>query len=84
MTEEALLDVLKEEDAMQQMLQLKAVYGLTTGITRQCFQKCIPEINRKMEDDQRYCLVNCAVNYLTIKMLITKKLLEQQPQQEEK
>lgn len=67
-----------KEDVMQKMLQLKAVYGLTTGVTRHCFQRCVPEINRKLEDDQRYCIANCAVNYLTVKMLITKKLLQQE------
>ena len=66
------------EDALGQMLQLKAVYGLTTGITQLCFKHCVPQINRKLEDDQKYCIANCAVNYLTTKMLITRKILEQQ------
>ena len=63
-------------EELAEMLQLKAIYGLTSQITEQCFSKCIGgELNRKMENDQRQCIVNCAVNYLTVKMLSAKKLL---------
>ena len=67
-------DATSEE--LSEMLQLKAIYGLTTQITEQCFSKCIGgELNRKLENDQRQCIANCAVNYLTVKMLSSKKLL---------
>jgi hypothetical protein len=63
-------------EELAEMLQLKAIYGLTTQITKKCFTKCIDgDLNRKMENDQRICMANCAVNYLTVKMLSSKKLI---------
>lgn len=71
-----------DNSELTEMLQLKAIYGLTTLLAEQCFPKCLGNdgINRKLENDQKQCIVSCAVNYLTVKMLSTKKLLSLQNQ----
>jgi hypothetical protein len=64
-----------ERQTYTALLQMRAMYEMTTQITKKCFDSCIPRINPRMEDSERACLNNCAANYLKMKMTIAQLLL---------
>lgn len=67
-----------EKDQMEiaQLMQIRAIYQLTTDITKNCYDPCIPKVNPRMEDSERNCLTNCAANFLKMKLLYTRRLIE--------
>jgi hypothetical protein len=64
------------EQEIAQLYQIKALYDLTTQISKACFDPCLPKINPRLEDSERACMANCAANFLKLKLLYTKKLIE--------
>ena len=66
----------KDQLEIAQLIQIRAIYQLTTDITRNCFDPCVPKINPRMEDSEKNCLTNCAANFLRMKLLYTKRLIE--------
>ncbi len=67
-----------EKDQMEiaQLMQIRAIYQLTTDITKNCFDSCVPKVNPRMEDSEKNCLTNCAANFLKMKMIYTRRLIE--------
>lgn len=59
-----------------QLMQIRAIYQLTTDITKNCFDPCVPKLNPRMEDSEKNCLTNCAANFLKMKLLYTRRLIE--------
>lgn len=66
----------KDQMEIAQLMQIRAIYQLTTDITRNCFDPCVPKVNPRMEDSERSCLTNCAANFLRMKLLYTRRLVE--------
>lgn len=66
----------KDQQEIAQLMQVRAIYQLTTEITKNCFEPCVPKLNPRMEDSERNCLSNCAVNFFRLKMLYTKRLMQ--------
>ena len=66
----------KDQMEIAQLMQIRAIYQLTTEITRNCFDPCVPKVNPRMEDSEKKCLTNCAANFLRMKLLYTKRLIE--------
>ena len=54
---------------------MRAMYEMTTRITKHCFNACVPKINPRMEDSESACLTNCAANYLKMKMMMAQQLM---------
>lgn len=67
-----------EKDQMEiaQLMQIRAIYQLTTDITKNCFDSCVPKVNPRMEDSEKNCLTNCAANFLKMKLIYTRRLIE--------
>lgn len=61
---------------LPQLLQLRAIYELTTAITSQCFDTCLGRLNPRMEESEKNCLSNCAANFMHMKLLFTSRLIE--------
>lgn len=59
-----------------QLMQIRAIYQLTTDITKNCYDPCVPKVNPRMEDSEKNCLTNCAANFLKMKLLYTRRLME--------
>lgn len=59
-----------------QLMQIRAIYQLTTDITKNCFDPCVAKVNPRMEDSEKNCLTNCAANFLKMKLLYTRRLIE--------
>lgn len=66
----------KDQQEIAQLMQIRAIYQLTTDITKNCFETCLPKLTPRMEDSERNCLSNCAANFLRMKMLYTRRLIE--------
>ena len=66
----------KDQLEIAQLMQIRAIYQLTTDITRNCFDPCVPKVNPRMDDAEKNCLTNCAANFLRMKLLYTKRLME--------
>lgn len=60
----------------EQLLQMQAMYQLTTDITRRCFEACIGRINASIEDCELNCVSNCAANSIRTKLLFSKRLID--------
>lgn len=58
------------------LMQLRAMYELTTGITSKCFETCIGRLNPRLEESDKNCLSNCAANFLHMKLLFAQRLIE--------
>lgn len=59
-----------------QLLQMRAMYEMTTAIASRCFETCLPRLNPRLEDSDRNCLSNCAANFLHMKLLFTRRLMD--------
>ena len=59
-----------------QLLQMRAMYEMTTAIASRCFETCLPRLNPRLEDSDRNCLSNCAANFLHKKLLFTRRLMD--------
>lgn len=66
----------KDQLEIAQLMQIRAIYQLTTDITKSCYDSCVPKVNPRMEDSERNCLTNCAANFLRMKLLYTRRLME--------
>lgn len=66
----------KDQLEIAQLMQIRAIYQLTTDITKSCFDPCVPKVNPRMEDSEKNCLTNCAANFLRMKLLYTRRLME--------
>lgn len=66
----------KDQAEIAQLMQIRAIYQLTTDITKNCFDTCVPKLNPRMEDSEKNCLTNCAANFLRMKLLYTRRLME--------
>lgn len=66
----------KDQLEIAQLMQIRAIYQLTTDITKNCFDPCVPKVNPRMEDSEKNCLTNCAANFLKMKLLYTRRLME--------
>ena len=66
----------KDQMEIAQLMQIRAIYQLTTDITKNCFDSCVPKLNPRMEDSEKNCLSNCAANFLRMKLLYTRRLIE--------
>ena len=66
----------KDQQEINQLYQIKALYELTTDVTMNCFDACVAKVNPRMEDSERNCLSNCAANFLRMKLLFTRRLIE--------
>lgn len=66
----------KDQIEIAQLMQIRAIHQLTTDITKNCFESCVPRINPRMEDSEKNCLTNCAANFLKMKLLFTRNLIE--------
>jgi hypothetical protein len=68
----------EETDIVQDLLHLKALYGLTTRLTSKCFQACLGERAdlRKLDLEHRQCLAACTVNHLQVRLLVTNLLVQ--------
>lgn len=65
-----------EKVDLSQLLQLRAIYELTTSITNQCFDTCLGRLNPRMEESEKNCISNCAANFMHMKLLFTSRLVE--------
>ena len=61
---------------VQQLMQLRAMYELTTAITSKCFETCLPRLNPRLEESDKSCMSNCAANFLHMKLLFTQRLID--------
>lgn len=59
-----------------QLLQLRAMYELTTSITDKCFETCLTRLNPRLEESDKNCISNCAANFLHMKLLFTQRLVD--------
>ena len=66
----------KDQLEIAQLIQIRAIYQLTTDITKNCYDHCVPKVNPRMEDSEKNCLTNCAANFLKMKLLYTRRLME--------
>jgi hypothetical protein len=66
----------KDQMEIAQLMQIRAIYQLTTDITKNCYDPCVPKVNPRMEDSEKNCLTNCAANFLKMKLLYTRRLME--------
>lgn len=66
----------KDQLEIAQLMQIRAIYQLTTDITKNCYDTCVPKLNPRMEDSEKNCLTNCAANFLRMKLLNTRRLME--------
>lgn len=66
----------KDQLEIVQLMQIRAIYQLTTDITKNCYDTCVPKMNPRMEDSEKNCLTNCAANFLRMKLLYTRRLME--------
>ena len=66
----------KEQQEIAQLMQIRAIYQLTSDITANCFDSCSPKLNPRMEDSEKNCFTNCAANFLRMKLLYTRRLVE--------
>lgn len=66
----------KDQQEIAQLMQIRAIYQLTTDITKNCFDSCSPKLNPRMEDSEKNCFTNCAANFLRMKLLYTRRLVE--------
>lgn len=66
----------KNQNELAQLMQIRAIYELTTDTTKNCFDTCVPKLNPRMEDAERNCLSNCAANFLRMKLLYTRRLVD--------
>lgn len=66
----------KDQLEIAQLMQIRAIYQLTTDITKNCYDPCVPKLNPRIEDSERNCLTNCAANFLKMKLLYTRRLME--------
>lgn len=66
----------KDQLEIAQLMQIRAIYQLTTDITKNCYDPCVPKVNPRMEDSEKNCLTNCAANFLKMKLLYTRRLME--------
>lgn len=66
----------KDQLEIAQLMQIRAIYQLTTNITKNCYDPCVPKVNPRMEDSEKNCLTNCAANFLKMKLLYTRRLME--------
>lgn len=62
--------------SLDQLLHMRAMYDVTTTIANKCFQTCLGRINPRLEDSERNCISNCAANFLHMKILFTKRIIE--------
>mgnify|MGYP002786956352 CR=1 FL=1 len=72
------LQMKNQSDSQEQLtaiLQLRAMYELTTQITKRCFNNCVSKINPRMEDSESACITNCAANYLKMKILMAQSMV---------
>ena len=63
-------------DLNQQLLQVRAMYELTTSITSKCFEGCITRLNPRTEDADKSCISNCAANFLHMMLLFTRRIID--------
>ena len=70
------MTVEKDQMEIAQLMQIRAIYQLTTDITKNCFDSCVPKVNPRMEESEKNCLTNCAANFLKMKLLYTRRLIE--------
>lgn len=66
----------KDQQEIAQLMQIRAIYQLTTDITANCFDACSPKLNPRMEDSEKNCFNNCAANFLRMKLMYTRRLVE--------
>lgn len=60
----------------QKLMQMRAMYKITTQITNKCFETCMPRLNPRLEEAEKNCLANCSAAYLHMKLLFTKRLID--------
>ena len=70
------MTVEKDQMEIAQLMQIRAIYQLTNDITKNCFDSCVPKVNPRMEESEKNCLTNCAANFLKMKLLYTRRLIE--------
>ena len=61
---------------MDQLLQLRALYEMTTSIASKCFETCLPRLNPRLEETDKNCISNCAANFLHMKLLFTRRIVD--------
>lgn len=61
---------------VQQLMQLRAMYEMTTSIASKCFETCVPRLNPRLEEADKNCISNCATNFLHMKLLFTRRIME--------
>lgn len=66
----------KDSQEIAALMQVRAIYQLTTDITKNCFEPCVAKLNPRMEDSERNCLSNCAANFLKMKLTFTRRLID--------
>lgn len=73
---ESALPIVEHGMDLQQVLQLRAMYEMTTNIASVCFQTCLPRLNPRLEESDKSCISNCAANFLHMKLLFTRRIIE--------
>lgn len=68
--------LLNEINGEMVLEQLRAVNQLATDISSKCFDACIFKINPRMEESEQNCISNCTTNYLYMKLLFTRRLID--------
>ena len=58
------------------LMQIKAMYDVTTDITKHCFDACCPKLTPRMDDAERNCMANCATNFMRMKLLFARRLID--------
>jgi hypothetical protein len=66
----------EQQQEIAALMQIRAIYELTTDITKNCFGPCVPKLTPRMEESEKNCMSNCAANFLRMKMLFTHRLIE--------
>lgn len=69
-------DLDKNDLKVSHLMQLRAMYEMTTGITSKCFETCISRLNPRLEESDKNCLSNCSANFLHMKLLFAQRLIE--------
>jgi hypothetical protein len=59
-----------------QLMQMRAMYELTTNIASKCFDSCLSRLNPRLDDADKNCISNCAANFLHMKLFFTKRIID--------
>ena len=65
-----------QQISVQQLMQLRAMYEMTTSIASKCFETCLPRLNSRLEEADKNCISNCAANFLHMKLLFTRRIID--------